>query len=132
VSKAELGTKRICGSCGAKFYDLLKSQIVCPKCATVFVVPEPAPVRQRRGAQYLPPKDAVKARVAETEGVGEAVAAGAEEEPDRADDESDNAEEEGATEEKIDDAVLIVADEHDEGDDVGNILGNTGNKDEGS
>jgi len=38
VAKPELGTKRQCLSCGAKFYDLNKDPIVCPKCGTVFVV----------------------------------------------------------------------------------------------
>ena len=36
MAKPELGTKRLCGSCGAKFYDLSKDPIVCPKCETVF------------------------------------------------------------------------------------------------
>ena len=36
MAKPELGTKRLCGSCGAKFYDLAKDPIVCPKCETVF------------------------------------------------------------------------------------------------
>jgi uncharacterized protein (TIGR02300 family) len=36
VAKPELGTKRLCGACGAKFYDLNKETIVCPKCGTVF------------------------------------------------------------------------------------------------
>jgi uncharacterized protein (TIGR02300 family) len=45
VAKPELGTKRLCSKCGAKFYDLNKSPIICPKCATVF---EPAaPSRSR-------------------------------------------------------------------------------------
>ena len=35
--KAELGTKRTCPSCGAKFYDLLKSPIICPKCGVSFI-----------------------------------------------------------------------------------------------
>lgn len=39
MAKPELGTKRLCANCGAKFYDLNKSPIVCPKCETVFVVP---------------------------------------------------------------------------------------------
>ncbi|HZP75825.1 MAG TPA: TIGR02300 family protein [Pseudolabrys sp.] len=39
MAKPELGTKRLCANCGAKFYDLSKSPIVCPKCETVFVVP---------------------------------------------------------------------------------------------
>ena len=33
----ELGTKRTCPSCAARFYDLTKNPAVCPKCATVFV-----------------------------------------------------------------------------------------------
>jgi uncharacterized protein (TIGR02300 family) len=41
VAKPELGTKRLCGSCGAKFYDLGKDPIVCPKCDTVFQVVVP-------------------------------------------------------------------------------------------
>jgi uncharacterized protein (TIGR02300 family) len=34
VAKPELGTKRLCTNCGAKFYDLNKDPIVCPKCHT--------------------------------------------------------------------------------------------------
>ena len=41
VAKPELGTKRLCGSCGAKFYDLSKDPIICPKCGTVFEVVVP-------------------------------------------------------------------------------------------
>jgi uncharacterized protein (TIGR02300 family) len=36
VAKPELGTKRICASCGAKYYDLAREPIVCPKCGTVY------------------------------------------------------------------------------------------------
>ena len=32
MAKPELGTKRLCGSCAAKFYDLSKDPITCPKC----------------------------------------------------------------------------------------------------
>jgi uncharacterized protein (TIGR02300 family) len=32
VTKPELGTKRSCAQCGAKFYDLNQSPITCPKC----------------------------------------------------------------------------------------------------
>ena len=31
--------KRLCAGCGAKFYDLGKSPIVCPKCGTTYEVP---------------------------------------------------------------------------------------------
>jgi uncharacterized protein (TIGR02300 family) len=35
VVKLELGTKRLCSGCSARFYDLNKDPIVCPKCHTV-------------------------------------------------------------------------------------------------
>jgi uncharacterized protein (TIGR02300 family) len=38
VAKPELGTKRLCAGCGAKFYDLSKTPIICPKCGTTFEV----------------------------------------------------------------------------------------------
>jgi uncharacterized protein (TIGR02300 family) len=36
--KAERGTKRVCQSCGSKFYDLNRDPIVCPICQTVYQV----------------------------------------------------------------------------------------------
>jgi uncharacterized protein (TIGR02300 family) len=38
VAKPEFGTKRLCASCGAKFYDLNHAPITCPKCGVVFEV----------------------------------------------------------------------------------------------
>ncbi len=32
--KPELGVKRVCVACGARFYDLMKTPAVCPKCGT--------------------------------------------------------------------------------------------------
>ncbi len=46
MAKPELGTKRLCANCGAKFYDLSKDPIHCPKCGTVYEV---APVVTRGG-----------------------------------------------------------------------------------
>ena len=46
MAKPELGMKRQCQSCGAKFFDLNRNPIICPKCATVFHAPalgRPAP-----------------------------------------------------------------------------------------
>ena len=34
MAKPELGTKRVCVACGARFYDLTKSPAICPKCST--------------------------------------------------------------------------------------------------
>jgi uncharacterized protein (TIGR02300 family) len=50
VAKPELGTKRLCGSCGAKFYDLNKDPILCPKCGTEFQVVVPVATRGRPDA----------------------------------------------------------------------------------
>jgi uncharacterized protein (TIGR02300 family) len=36
VAKPELGSKRQCQNCGAKFFDLNRDPIICPKCGTVF------------------------------------------------------------------------------------------------
>lgn len=32
MAKAEWGTKRTCTTCGARFYDLQRDPIICPKC----------------------------------------------------------------------------------------------------
>src|SRR5689334_25177297 len=36
VAKPEWGSKRICPSCGTRYYDLLRDPVVCPKCSTPF------------------------------------------------------------------------------------------------
>ena len=36
MAKLELGTKRLCAHCGARFYDLNHAPAECPKCGTVF------------------------------------------------------------------------------------------------
>jgi len=41
VPNKDLGTKRICPSCGAKFYDMHKSPIECLKCEFTFVPEAP-------------------------------------------------------------------------------------------
>ena len=38
MAKPELGTKRLCASCSAKFYDLNKDPVHCPKCGAVYEV----------------------------------------------------------------------------------------------
>jgi uncharacterized protein (TIGR02300 family) len=50
VAKAELGTKHQCQNCGAKFFDLNKDPIVCPKCGTIFQGAA-APARARPAAK---------------------------------------------------------------------------------
>jgi uncharacterized protein (TIGR02300 family) len=125
VAKPELGTKRLCGSCGAKFYDLSKNPIICPKCETVFH-PVVLATRSRGGAAavapvapLVPEPEAPEAAGvelvsleeadAEAEGKKDAAAEGEEEEVEVADDPAD-------------DNTFLETDE-DEGDDVTDIIG---------
>lgn len=58
----ELGKKRTCPSCGARFYDLNKDPITCPKCAQAFVA-DPLLPSKGDGAAAKPkssPKPAAK------------------------------------------------------------------------
>lgn len=41
MARPELGTKRTCLECGAKFYDLMRSPIFCPKCGSEFQLATP-------------------------------------------------------------------------------------------
>jgi uncharacterized protein (TIGR02300 family) len=47
VAKTEWGQKRVCASCGTRYYDMKKNPAVCPSCGTAFD-PEAA-LRTRRG-----------------------------------------------------------------------------------
>jgi len=52
VAKPEWGTKRICPSCGTRYYDLLRDPVVCPKCSTPF---DPEAFLKSRRARPAPP-----------------------------------------------------------------------------
>ena len=51
MAKPELGTKRLCTNCSAKFYDINKDPIVCPKCHTVMEAAMVGPRAQERGCR---------------------------------------------------------------------------------
>jgi uncharacterized protein (TIGR02300 family) len=62
VAKPELGTKRLCASCSAKFYDLNKDPIHCPKCGAVYeVVVATRPTRPEPAAAAPAPRPPVPA-----------------------------------------------------------------------
>jgi uncharacterized protein (TIGR02300 family) len=63
VAKPELGSKRQCQSCGAKFFDLNRDPIVCPKCGTTFqpaaasrAAARPAPVDEEAEVDPVGPE----------------------------------------------------------------------------
>ena len=47
MTKPEWGTKHVCDSCGAKFYDMKRDPIVCPKCETTITPVSARPKRSR-------------------------------------------------------------------------------------
>ena len=52
MAKPEWGSEHICPSCGARYYDLQREPVVCPKCATPYD-PE-AFLRARRARPAAP------------------------------------------------------------------------------
>ena len=61
--KAEWGLKRACLSCGAKFYDMQRDPIVCPKCETVFDPDAATKLKRSRQA----PEEKAKPKATEAE-----------------------------------------------------------------
>jgi len=114
--KATWGSKRICPSCGARYYDLMKplGEIVCPKCGTQYDPEAFLKPRRARGAA-VPEKEAapIAAEEVEVEAVDDAEAA--EGEPAAA------AEGEEEEEELIEDASELGEDEDDMAEVIENV-----------
>jgi len=134
VAKPELGTKRLCGHCGQKFYDLNKDPIVCPKCTTVMALtaapprgrpeaaarPAPAPAEEEVVAPETAEAEFVSLEEADAEAQGKKTDAEAME----AGEEDVELEDEG-----MDDAPFI--EEQEEGDeDVTDIIGDVDDEEE--
>jgi uncharacterized protein (TIGR02300 family) len=86
--------KRTCQSCGARFFDLQRDPIICPKCATVYD-PDAASRTRRGRAAAAVAKPAPRAAVPDlAEAPGEAVTP------------------------ELEDAELEVADDESEGEDI--------------
>jgi uncharacterized protein (TIGR02300 family) len=104
MAKPELGSKRVCVSCSASFYDLMRDPAVCPKCG----IAQPAEVpKMKSRAGNVPtvsrkPKDA--AAVVERDADVEPVA----------DDEEDETEEEASdSDDDLDEDAGTIPDEID-------------------
>ncbi len=50
MAKPELGNKHQCQNCGARFFDLNKHPITCPKCGTIFQAAPLSRAAQRAAA----------------------------------------------------------------------------------
>jgi uncharacterized protein (TIGR02300 family) len=135
VAKPELGTKRLCGNCGAKFYDLNKDPIVCPKCHTVLELaavsararPEPVARAPAPAAE----EEVAAPEVADAEFVSleEADAEAQGKKPEGEAAEGGEDEEVELEDEEMDDATFI--EEQEEGDeDVTDIIGDVDDEEE--
>jgi uncharacterized protein (TIGR02300 family) len=128
VAKPELGSKRLCASCAAKFYDLNKTPITCPKCGTPFeVVPETTRPRfDKRAAAREPEVEAEEVQEAELISLEEADAEAQGKQADAAEDE----EADEAIEDDAEDP--IIEQEEEEDTDVSEIIGGDIENEEGT
>jgi len=145
VAKPEWGLKRVCASCGTRYYDMRHDPIVCPKCGATFDAEATVKTKRTR-AQAAPVEPVIGPIVAEdidTElvagmenvdlgagspeiQVGEAVAVVDDAVADEADDGEDtddvaDGDAEGEEEEVLEDASELGEDEDDMAEVVENI-----------
>lgn len=129
MAKPEWGSKRICLNCGARFYDMNNSPIVCPSCGTPYDIEVATRVRKTR-----PSRSAV-ADEDELALAKKAKKAKDDEEAENLDDEEvgddvlieDDAEEAEdivaeAEDDEEDPALIEDAEELDDGDDVSDVI----------
>jgi uncharacterized protein (TIGR02300 family) len=127
--KAARGTKRVCQSCGSKFYDLNRTPITCPICHAVFQQQE------IRGGKAAPAGNAVEEDdedlIAAPAGAVEIVSLD-EAEADLPEIEGDDLVEieDDDTDLKADDETFIEVEEDDDGGDVTGIVGGPRDDDE--
>lgn len=128
MAKPELGTKRLCAGCGAKFYDLNKDPIHCPKCGVVYEIavaarpsraePVAAPVARPPVPEEVPVPEPQEVETVSLE-EADAEAAGTAKKPAPA--EPGAEEEEVEIEETLDDTFIEEQEEEDA--DVTDIIG---------
>ncbi|MGO8798310.1 MAG: TIGR02300 family protein [Roseiarcus sp.] len=93
MAKVELGAKRQCQNCGAKFFDLNKDPIVCPKCGTIFQgaaarAQRPAPKEEAEEVEAAAPAGVELVSLEEADAGEEKVAAVVDEDIEVEDDEA--------------------------------------------
>ena len=117
--KPEWGTKRTCQSCGAPFYDMRRTPIVCPKCKTEFDPEAFTKVKRGRPQPVVEEKRPAVVKEVPEEDAGLEI-----ELPDEGE-ELEEIEEEGTgndEEDVIEDASELVEDDPD----VGKVMDKTG------
>jgi uncharacterized protein (TIGR02300 family) len=132
MSKPARGTKRVCPSCGARFYDLSRTPITCPVCQAVYQVTPPTSRRAERAQPVEvkkvvePPADVPVLKSADIISLEEAEETGAEvpvEEDEEIVDLGDDTPEIPAGD---DDNAFLEEEEEEGGTDVTGIVGTPG------
>lgn len=124
MAKPEWGVKRICPSCGARYYDMRKDPPVCPSCGTTF---DPEALLRSRRARPIPVEDVKKPVPRKDEALDTEAEEGLEDTvEDVVDDEVDvtadiEADDVDAVAED-EDVLLEDADELDDGDELGEVV----------
>ncbi|MCI4679422.1 TIGR02300 family protein [Rhodoblastus acidophilus] len=95
MAKPELGSKRQCQNCGAKFFDLNRDPILCPKCGATFQPPAVSRSAARAAAAEdeeteLPESAAEMVPLEEADASEDKVAATVDDEVDLGDDAGDD------------------------------------------
>jgi uncharacterized protein (TIGR02300 family) len=123
LAKPEWGTKRICPSCGSRYYDLLRDPVICPKCSTPF---DPEAFLRARRSRPAPPVEKELEPIgaddvdADLEGDDAEVVESEEEEEEEEDVVLEGAEED-EEEELIEDASELGEDEDDMAEVIDNV-----------
>ena len=133
MAKPEPETKRLCANCSAKFYDLNKDPIVCPKCQTVMELAavsarRPEPVRAAAAEEEVVAPETADAEFVSLEeadaeeNTGKVKAVVPESEDDIEIDET--------IEDDDDDDSTFIADEEEGDEDVTDIIGDVEDEEE--
>ncbi len=126
VVSDELGTKRTCPNCAARFYDLNKNPIICPKCEQAFVAEQLLPSKADLPTRAKPVDKPVVEEVKKDEGELEKDPVVVSLEDLEDDDSDDDADDEAAAikdvdlgdtddDDETDDSDVFLDDEEDEG-----------------
>jgi uncharacterized protein (TIGR02300 family) len=112
LAKPELGSKRQCQNCGAKFFDLNKDPILCPKCGATFQPPALSRAAARAAVaddeeSELPEAGAEIVSLEEADATDDKVAAVVDDDVDLGDDAADDA---------------FLEEEEEDADDVSNLI----------
>jgi len=112
LAKPELGSKRQCQNCGAKFFDLNRDPILCPKCGATFQPPALSRAAARAAAAEdeeaeLPEAGAEIVSLEDADASNDKVAAVVDDDVDLGDDASDD---------------TFLEEEEEDNDDVSNLI----------